>query len=321
MVALSKLASYDRRQPSRFWYHGDVAIRTSFVLLLGLASCSAAPTATTQWMPGSAPDLGPVVARVEGVPIFAKQVLAEAKRSGQSIRAALATLVDANAAAETVRGLGRDLDAGKAPDVTAAMVERLLDRELEPTLTADAIPEATLRPVYERVRDNYVHPRLVEIAVLAIFTGETMDNEVRKNRGDIAKELEAFLARHPVNGLDQFEAVAKDKEWSSRGVSYRRVVQGLDRPLSKTIGVAVAKLRASGDTTPLLTDVNGFYIARYVGEQPPQDVPFEQARAEVAAAYLDRWRSERFMSFTGALLRTHKVEAYFDRLTTDEKGR
>jgi len=272
-------------------------------------------------MPGSAPDLGAVVARVDGAPIFAKQVLAEAKRSGQPPRAALTTLIEANVAAERIRTLGRPLPPDNDPDVSAARVERLLDRELEPTLTAEAIPDTVLRSIYERVRDKFVHPRLVEIGVLAIFTGEAMNSESRSLRADAAKELATFLSKHPPSSLDDFEAVAGAKEWSSQRVNYRRVIQGLDKPLSKTVGVAVGKLHAPGDTTPLLTDIDGFYIARYIGEQPPENVPFERARPELAAAYVERWRQEQFMSFTGKLREAHKVEAYFDRITTEEQGR
>lgn len=310
------------RQAPRFWYHVLVLTRTRFVLLLGLASCSsAAHSATLPWTPGPAPDLGAVVARVGGVPIFAKQVLAEAARSGLSPRTALTTLLDDSVAADGARALGRALPAHDDREVESTLVQRFLERELEPVLTPDAIPDSVLHRLYDLARDNYVHPRLVEVALLALFTGEQMPADRRQEREQAAKDLLGFLAKHPVSTLADFEAIAGKADWSERGVSYRRLIQGLDRPLSKTVGREVAKLRAPGDTTGLIVDPDGYYIARYVGEQPAESISFEQARAKLAASYFERWRQEQFLSMTAKLLQGHRIEAYFDRVTSDEQGR
>jgi len=297
-----------------------VFTRTSWVLLLGLASCtSARQSSKAEWLPTAAPDLGGAVARVGGVPIFAKQVLAEAERTGKTPREALTRLIDDHAAAERIRSLGSALPSDDDPDVKSALVQRLLERELEPELTA--IPDSTLRPLYENARDSFVHPRLVEIGVLAVYTGEKMKDATRKLRSDTGKELAAFLAKHPATSLDEFAAIARDRTWSGRDVVYQRLLQGPDKPFSRVVGSEVEKLRAPGDTTPLLSDETGFFIARYVDEKAPQNTTFEQARATIAAAYFERWRQEQFLSFTAKLLKKHKVEAHFDRINQDEEGR
>jgi hypothetical protein len=299
-----------------------VAPRTSWVLLLGLASC----TQTRQpskgdWIPTTAPDLGSVVARVGGVPIFAKQVLAEATRTGGPPRQALAKLLDDNTSAEAARSAGGPMPTEDDPDVKSALVQRLLERELEPGLDQAAIPDSTLRPLYERARDSFVRPRLIEIGVLAVYTGGAMKDQARASREETARELASFLARHPIKSLEEFAALARDSDWSGRAVTYHRLLQGPDKPFSKAVGREVAKLHAPGDTTALLSDETGYFIARYIDEKPPENTTFEQARPTIVAAYLERWRQEQFLAFSGNLLQKHAVQVYFDHITPDEERR
>jgi hypothetical protein len=262
-----------------------------------------------------------VVARVGDVPIFAKQVLAEASRSGSTTREALAKLIDDNVAAEAVRSLGGPTPSADDPDVEGALVQRLLERELEPGLQQTAIPDSALRPLYEKAHDSFVRPRLVEIGILAIYTGDLMKDEARKARARTAKDLAAFLEKHPATTLEDFAAIAADRKWSEQGVLYQRLLQGPDKPFSKGVGSEVAKLHAPGDTTLVLSDNTGFFIARYIDEKPPQKTTFEQARSTLAAAYFDRWRQEQFLSFSAKLVQNHKVEPHFDRISPDEERR
>jgi hypothetical protein len=274
-----------------------------------------------EWVPVAAPDLGDVVARVGSVPIFAKQVLAEAQRSGKTPRDALAGLIDEDLLSDLARGLGRLPPPTDDPDVKDVLVERLLERDLEPSLDVSAIPDSALRPLYEKVRNSFVHPRLVEIGVLAVYTGELMKEAPRQARAATAAELADFVAKHPPRTLDDFSALARDGQWSKRHVVYNRVWQGPDRPFSKVVGTEVAKLDAAGQTTGLLSDETGFYIARYIGEKPPENVDFDKARPQIAAAYFERWRQEQFLSFTAKLMQKHTIVAHFDRIAPDEQGR
>jgi hypothetical protein len=291
------------------------------ILLLWIGSCSSPrQQANTEWTPQPASDLGAAVAKVGGVPIFASQVLAEAKQTGKSARAALEALVELNLLAGCARGVGeRPADSSNA-DVKSALVQRLLEKEMEPTLRPEAIPDSALRPLYERFRDGFVHPRLVEIGVLAIYTGSRMADSPRKERAETAKDLSAFLEKHPPKTLDEVAALASETSWSQKHVVFARFFQGLDRPLSKFVGIEVAKLHAAGETTPMVADEDGFFIARYIGERPPENVSFEQARDGLRAGYAQNWPKQRFLDFSGQLLRRHKVEAHFDLLTGNDQG-
>jgi hypothetical protein len=271
------------------------------------------------WTPAATTDLGAVVARVGGIPVFASQVLAEARRSGKSPAEALDQLVEANLLAEVARGRGFPESRLGGRDLDNVLVQRFLEKELEPGLRADAIPDSVLKPLYDRGRDSFVHPRLVEVAVLAVYTGSLMKETPRLERANLAQELVALFEKRKPKTLDEFLAVAKDPVWAGRPVTTDRIVQGLDQPLTRKIGIEIAKLHSVGDTTPLLSDENGFFIARYISERPPENITFEQIRGKLATGYFERWRAQQFLDFTGKLMSSYKVEAHFDRLGIDEQ--
>ena len=290
-----------------------------FLLLIGLGGCSSpAQVAELDWTPVPAVDLGAIVARVGQVPIYESQVLAEAKRRGKSPRGAMDDLVATNLLAESARRHGWRPAGSSEADVKSALVQRFLERDLEPALRAGAVPDSALRPMYDRTREVFIHPRLVEIGVLAVYTGAPMTDGPRQERAQIAKKLEAFLKDHPPSTLAEFSAVAHDPAWSGR-VVFGEFIQGLDRPLSRTVGEEVAKLHAIGETTRMLTDEDGFFIARYIGERPPANMTFEQARGPLLAGFHERWRQQQFMELTGKLIQSHRVEAYFDRLPPGDR--
>ena len=271
-------------------------------------------------MPVASADLGVVVARVGQVPIFARQIEAEAKRSGKTAASALADLIAANLLAEQARERGFTLPSTADHDVQSALVQRLLEKELEPTMRPEAIPDADLRPLYEKARDAFVHSRLVEIGFLAVYTGAPMRKEDREPREQTGRELATYLKNHPAETLDEFLAVASDPAWASRNVVFKRVFQSTNMPLSEAVGAEVSKLHAPGDTTPLVVDEDGSFIARYISERPAENISFEQAREKLQAGFYDHWRRQHFLDFTSKLARLHRVETHPDRLPRDEQG-
>ena len=196
----------------------------------------------------------------------------------------------------------------------------MLDVELEPSLRPEAVPDSRLRPIYERSKDRFVHPRLVNIGILAIYTGARMKTEPRLERQRTAEELAAFVKDHPPASLKAFAALAREPEWAKRKVVYDHFLQSVDRPLSRDVGQEIQKLHSAGATTGLLSDEDGFYIARYIDEQAAKNITFEQARPEILAAFYHRWQELKFSEYTTNLMKAHKVVAYFERLVPNEQG-
>lgn len=298
-----------------------VRCRTPLLVALLLANCSSPrQTAEQEWTPSPSADLGDVVARVGQVSLFAKQIEAEAKKTGRPVRAALEDLIASSLLAEQARVQGYPRAGVSDPDVQSALVQRLLEKEFEPSIRPDAVPDSDLRPLYERARRSFVHPRLVEIGVLAVYTGAPMGKEDREPREQTARELALYLKKHPAKTLDEFTGLAHDPLWSGRSVVFKRMLQSTDWPLSEAVGAEVGKLRAPGDTTPLVVDEDGSFITRYISEQPAEDVTFERARGKLLAGFHEQWRRKQFLEFTRKLARLHRVETYPDRLPRDEQG-
>ena len=287
--------------------------------VLFITSCPSR-NANEQWTLVPALDLGELVATVAGTPIFAKQVAAKAKATEISARQALDDIIEGYLLAEVAMKGGTTLSSSDDPDVRSAMVQRLLERELEPNLRRETLPNIILRPIYEKTRIHFVHSRLVEVAVLAVYTGPPMQKEDRDPREQTARELAAFVKSHPPKTLAEFEALAGEFRWKDRHVTLRRFEQSLDSPLSASVGVEVAKLRAPGDTTPLVIDEDGGFIARYISEKPSENVSFADARNTLVDMLYEKLRQQQFIEFTGKLGQLHRVQANFDRLSTNEQG-
>lgn len=272
--------------------------------------------APTEWTPEATAELGPVVARVGDVPVFAREVAAQAARTSRPPDQALDDLIRFHLLAERARAAGA---SAASPEVVQAwkqaLVQRLLERDLEPKLGAEDVPEADLRTLYERNRDYFVHPRLVEVIALSVFTGARMKPEPRARARKTALELHAHIQSRPGRTVEDFSAIAADPAWMQRKVRMSRTWQGPDKPFSAVVGAEVAKLTRPGDTTPLVEDEDGYHVARYIAERPPRNTAFAEAREEIARSYFPSWRTERFTQFAQKLAATHGAETHASRLS------
>jgi hypothetical protein len=279
-----------------------------------LVSCCSTES-PTPWTPIPASDLGAIVANVGEAPIYAKQVSAVAKVKGISNREALQEVIETNllatAVIKTVSATPVDKDL---------LVQRLLDRDFEPTHSLASIPEKEIKELYQRALSAYVRPRLVDIGLLAIYTGGQMKPEPREKCTQTARELRDYLKKHSPKTLPEFSAIATDPNWKGKQVVFHRFLQGPEKPLSPVVGSQVLKLKSEGEMTPMIEDKDGFFVARYIGEQPPRNIPFSEVQEELRKTYFERWRPQQFLNFTGAMMRLHSIETFAQNLPGDQKG-
>jgi hypothetical protein len=263
-----------------------------------------------------APDLGPVVARVGDMPIHASEVAAQAQRTGRPIRQALDELIRFQLLAERARlQLGAKADPG--PPADTLLVQRLLERDLEPNLRPRDIPDEDLRRAYEQVKNHYVRPRMVEVGLLSVYTGTGMKPEPRARAQETARLLEQHLARNPPRTIEAFAAIATTPPWSERKVRYWHFWQGPTRdngPFGGNVAPAIHKLKRPGERSGRIDDDSGYHFAWYLSEQAPQDVTFEAAREELREKFFPTWRQQRFNQVAAQLGASHKIEVYPDRL-------
>jgi hypothetical protein len=255
----------------------------------------------------------PVVAEVGGVAIHAEAVAAEMRRRGLDARQALERLVSFELLAREAGERVGPPEVEDRAEVDAMMVQRLIEREIEPRLVAAAIPDDEVRALYERGKKRFVHGRLVEVAVLAVFTGARMAPEPRARAAATAGALAAAVAARPGRAAADLQALAGDPAWGERGVGFTVTWQSLDEPFPRVLGEAVHALAGPGQTTPLVGDETGYYIARYLSEKPPANVTFDQAAPQLRAEMHEPWRRQKFLRLTMELGAEHEVEVFPDR--------
>jgi hypothetical protein len=263
--------------------------------------------------PPSPAGSSPVVAEVGGVAIHAAAVAAEMRRLGVDARQALERLVSFELLAREAGERVGPPDVEDRAEVDAIMVQRLIEREIEPRLVAAAIPDEEVRALYERGKKRFVHGRLVEVAVMAVFTGARMAPEPRARAAATARALAAAVAARPGRTAADLQTLSGDPAWSERGVGFTVTWQSLDEPFPRVLGEAIHALHDPGQTTPLVGDETGYYIARYLSEKPPANVTFEQAAPQLRAEMHEPWRRQKFLRLTMELGAEHEVEVFPDR--------
>ncbi len=277
------------------------------------------------WLADTVSDLGPVVARVAGNPIFAEEVRAQAERSGKPPREALAEVVNFHLLAERARERGLAGDVGRAEVPRGLLVQRFVEREFEPSVEESDITDQELRAVYDRFKTRFVHPRIVRVALLSVYPERGLPRDVGyANARTTAQELSDRLSRLPDRSDEALAKLQQEPTFSSRNIGFSRVWQGPDEafgPLRAAQGAAIARLRKPGDTTPLLEDKGAYHIARYIEETAAKNVAFEQAREEVRREYYPRWRREKFERFARNLVDGHQIERYFERVLGEAPAR
>ncbi len=292
------------------------------ILVLGSPGCARwGQPPETPWVPAPAPDLGSVVARVGPVPIYAREVEAQVARSKSTPREALEELISLHLLAEEAHRENRFRPDWFDTELRSALAERLIERDIWPQIQRDSVPDQDLQAIYQNSIHIFVHPRLVDAGFLIVYTGHRMKPEASAQRQKTARALAAALASRHIAGPEDFEAIAKDAAWAARDVVYQRLFQSPDQPFPPKVGAEVVKLKAPGDTTPLIEDVMGFFIATYAGEQPAENRSFAEVRDELRQRYYDRWRVQRLEQLSKKLAEGHRVESHPQLLKQGAPGR
>lgn len=275
------------------------------------------------WQARAAHD-DPVVARVDDAPITASDVQRAARIWGASPSATLEKLVGFELLAAQARRDGQALGDADDDHLRAAMVRRYLESEVEPHLGPADIPEAELRARYAEAREHFVHTRLVEAQFLMIPTRRLKDEAQRQLAERTAREVAAHVAAHPELNVDQFSALYERPEWrAAKLLTFRRFQSApgpSSQPFSSVVASAVHALGAPGQTTGLVQDDTGYYIARYVSERAARHDEFETARAELVSKYHDHWRKKRFLELTDQLGRKFRAQASPELLSDTDRA-
>jgi hypothetical protein len=255
------------------------------------------------------------VANVAGQVISAEDVAVQMRRFHVDARTALQQLVtfELLARAATAAGVAAtDTGVDDRQRLRSVEIQRLIEREIEPRLAKTAISDTDVRALYERGKSRFVHGRLVQVAVLCVFTGARLKPEPRARAEANARALKAFVDQQGDRTPAAFEGIAAKPEWAERNVSFTTVWQGESDPFPAVVGRAVAALSKPGQTTDLVGDETGYYIARYIAERPPENVSFAEAAPALRDEMFEPWRRQRFIQLTMAMSNGHDIEVFPD---------
>jgi len=280
------------------------AARISVVAwVTALGACRATP-------PASPEDRAPaLVAAGDGVSVTVADLEAAVRLSGRPPREVLAQMVAFELLATAAARREIEPDPEDKDRLRQVEVQRFLAERIEPRLAPSQISDAQVRELYEKGRGQYVHPRLVKVALLAVFTGARMRPESRRREEGTARALAEAVAKEDDKSSDLFARLGHEPGWLERHVSYGEVWQAAngDHPYPRLFGEAVARLRRAGDTTPLVCEESGCYLGRYIDERPPEDVPYEDVAATLRSAMTQPWQRRRFVELVGELAGSHEI--------------
>jgi PPIC-type PPIASE domain len=252
-----------------------------------------------------------VVARVDGRPIHASAVAAQARASGHDARRALDDLIDAEVLAGEAarRGLDRDRDAEEAAE--AAAVRRLLATDFEKEVTASRIPDAVIHRVYEKNKTQLVHD--VEIDLWHILVPvDKLSAEEKAQARSAADEL-ARRARE-VQDLDAFKALAATVKAPHPAHYEHTITQRDGWTVREFSHPAFELLKKPGDVSPVVETSYGFHVMYLVGYRPALNIGFAEAEPELRKNFFPEFQKPEFLHYCERLAGSHSVELHPDHL-------
>lgn len=278
--------------------------------LAALGGCQTSP-------PGPPKDRAPtLVASGDGVSVTAADLQTAVRLSGRPPREVLAQMIAFELLAAEAARRGIELGPEDQDHLRQVEVQRFLAARIEPRLAPSQISDAEVRELYEKGRGQYVHPRLVKVALLAVFTGARMKPESRKREEGTARALAEAVAKEDDKSSELFARLGHEPDWMQRHVSFGEIWQaaGGDHPYPRIFGDAVAGLRRPGDTTPLVCDESGCYLGRYIDERAAENIAYEDVASTLRTAMTQPWQRRRFVELVGELAGPHDIAVDPDAL-------
>lgn len=254
------------------------------------------------WMPrGRADD--PVVARVDGTPIFASEVLLRrAQRDGGPV---LDDLVLEDLLAAEARRQGLLADPSVRDAARSAIARQLLEEDFERRVRPETIPESLLKRAYERNYWFYNKPEIRHFEHLLVDALWRDPPEKRRAAAAFADEILADLSRRRPASL---EAVRDE-------VVRRAAAKGLTVQYERSMGVRARLERDFGDVLWSLSPGElgrrparsryGFHLLRLVRIEPALERPFESVREDVRARLWPEYRQTELQAWLKDLRARH----------------
>lgn len=230
-------------------------------------------------------DDDPVLARVNGRPLVASQVVRQVEKTGLGVREALETLIDEELLVQEAerRDLHRDPEA--LQQAKQAAIYALLRGTFEREFTPGSVPTEDLRKLYDlNARAHFQRPEIRQFAHIAAprpwqrrgrrwHLDQQADRRLRKAFGDLRSEI---LASAPKT-WQEFEAFATGELAKELKVFSERGTKARDE-LQKPFADALFSLKGPGDISEVIATRQHLHVAFLVETFPGTNIPFTEAR-------------------------------------------
>jgi hypothetical protein len=254
-----------------------------------------------------------VVATVDGRPIYAGAVAAQARARGVDPRQALSDLVDAEALAGAAarRGLDGDLDARLA--ATAAMVRRYLHDSFEHDVTPADVSAELVRKAYLRNQPYLNHDVYIDLWHILVAVPKNASPDDRQKARALARQI-ADQARGKT--LADFKQLALATRQAGHDVTdAQEVVTERDGWTERSFShAAFDQLHKEGDSGVAETTF-GAHALYLVGFKPAVHKPLSEVEDELRRGlfYADV-QKKAFTHFVDEAMARHRVELHPERL-------
>ena len=290
-------------------------VRPFLALVLLAASCSGPNPASAPLVVEKAPSaqaLATAVAVVDGEPISAAEVKAEAEAAGTDARSALDALVDAKLLVREAAGRGLGEDPAVRDAVEREMVRRLLRTGFEREVTPAAVTDDQIRRAYEKNWDRFDRPELYKVLhILAPVAPDatSADREAAFQRANAvaaraksAKTSEAFRAIVPALTDDKIKLKGEE------------VMTGRSGWTVKPFADAAFALAKPGDVSGVVETRFGFHVIYLEEKQPPLQVTLANVKEVLREGLWPETQRHAFGRLVDELVDRHHIEKYEARL-------
>jgi hypothetical protein len=283
-------------------------VRRALVLAALFAGCGGGAAPDAPVAPLVAETQDDVVATVDGRPIHATAVAAQARARGVDVRTALEDLIKAEALAGEAarRGLDRNLEV--RIETRGALARRYLQTTFEREVTAAQVPEPALRREYQRQLPYLNHSTYADVWHFFV--------PVAKNATDAEKaaaraRVEALAKKARGLSLDQFKQLARDE-----GLQNEEIVTAKDGWVQKPFSYAAfEQLKNPGDTTHGIIETTfGYHVEHLIRWVPPVHIPFDEAVPRLRDGMFGEYQKFAFKKAVDDVMARHHVETHPERL-------
>lgn len=260
-----------------------------------------------------------VVATVDGVPIHASEVAAQARKMGTDRKQALQDLIAFELLAAEAQRRGLHDAREVTQEGKRVSVQEYLAATFEKDYTKKDVPEEELRAAYEKAKARYVHPELRKSVHILIVVDDpakgpakepadkTLDAKARSIANRV-RELARAEAKDSASFLELAERVKTEIGDAAAPLQIRAEnlppvpVNSLEGPFAEVL----FRMRPNTISEPLRTRY-GWHVIYLESIDRARDLSFKAVRNEILEEIWPDQRSKAYDRFVEQLLTGHQI--------------